>query len=305
MILGVDVSAWQRITSIPWADLKQAGVEFAIVKGDQATATANHVALARAAGMIVGTYYWQDVTMAPARQAAEFLECCKANEPDFVFLDCEMWWSDWGKWSDWIYYHKITQAQVPVMAKATIASNAHDVMQILSANLTCPVGLYSAKWFVDAYAPGIATWAVEYPFWIANYISETVHEATWAEIKAGPPAGATPVLPARMTSWIIWQYSSHKRLPGSQDTIDLNMFPGTLANFKAWAGITEPEPAGDKVIVDTGALNLRASPVDGNVLAVLQDQTPLTVLERKTINGQEWLRVQVDGWTAGWLTKPV
>lgn len=242
MILGVDVSAWNSLQT-PYTQLKANGVEFCVVKGDQAASTSNHIALAKQAGMIVGEYFWHDPTLSATAQAADFLTDCAANKPDFVFLDVEQWWSDWNKWSQWIYQHTITQAQVPVMSAIAISNSAKTIMEQMTIGLQCPVGLYSAKWFIDGYAPGIATWLCDYPFWVASYITEAVHTATWDEIKAGPPYGTNPTMPSRVACWFMWQWSSHKKLPTTGETIDLNMFPGTLDNFMNWAGLTPSEPS--------------------------------------------------------------
>jgi GH25 family lysozyme M1 (1,4-beta-N-acetylmuramidase) len=226
----------------PYAALNKAGVEFCLVKGDQGTATANHMQLARDAGMMTGEYFWHDPTISASVQAAAFLKCCETNKPDFVFLDDEQWWADWGKWRLWQYDHKIPQAQVPVTAPNKISDSTAAILETLSHGLDCQVGDYSAKWFIDGYAPGLAKILVNYPFWAMSIISETAHVATWAEITAGPFAGYRPNMPSKMTSWVLAQWSSGKTLPTIGDRIDLNLFDGDLAAFKSWAGL-QPPPA--------------------------------------------------------------
>jgi GH25 family lysozyme M1 (1,4-beta-N-acetylmuramidase) len=166
--------------------------------------------------------------------------------------------------------------------------------------------IYSGKWFVPAmgaWPTSMEYWWMYYPYSLQNANFSDWEQVTAAlEVAQWPDASICPG-PIRL-----WQACTHQAaggLPGCNGhMIDINKWPGTVAELRAWFG-NEPMTGGDKVLVDVDNLRLRTAPVAGSVLAEMSKGTALTVLERKTINGQEWLRVQAEGWTAGWLTKPV
>jgi hypothetical protein len=69
-----------------------------------------------------------------------------------------------------------------------------------------------------------------------------------------------------------------------------------------------PTPSGERVVVaNTGGIGavLRAEPVSGQQVASLREQLVLVVLERRTVSGGEWLRVQTPDGKEGWVTARV
>jgi hypothetical protein len=89
--------------------------------------------------------------------------------------------------------------------------------------------------------------------------------------------------------------------------------PPTLAPAPttAPAPLVRATPSGERVVVNnTGGIGavLRAEPVTGRQVASLREQVEITVLERRTVNGGEWLRVRTadgqEGWVLGLVARP-
>ncbi|HEY3061461.1 MAG TPA: SH3 domain-containing protein [Chloroflexota bacterium] len=87
--------------------------------------------------------------------------------------------------------------------------------------------------------------------------------------------------------------------------------PPTLAPAATPTPAPRPTPTGERVIVtNTGGIGavLRAEPVSGRQVASLREQLELTVLERRTVGGAEWLRVRTaegqEGWVLGLVARP-
>lgn len=87
--------------------------------------------------------------------------------------------------------------------------------------------------------------------------------------------------------------------------------PPTLVAVATPTPAPRPTPTGERVIVtNTGGIGavLRAEPVSGRQVAALREQLELTVLERRTVGGAEWLRVRTDqgqeGWVLGLVARP-
>lgn len=71
-------------------------------------------------------------------------------------------------------------------------------------------------------------WAADYDLWIANY----------RDIQDTEPRGY-PIVPKPWTEWCLWQWSADKgrRIPGVAGDIDRNMFNGSEAQLREWAGL--------------------------------------------------------------------
>ncbi|SRR6266540_4539875 len=87
--------------------------------------------------------------------------------------------------------------------------------------------------------------------------------------------------------------------------------PPTLAPAPTPTSAPRPTPTGERVVVtNTGGIGavLRAEPVSGRQVASLREQLELTVLERRTVSGAEWLRVRTpegqEGWVLGLVARP-
>jgi hypothetical protein len=87
--------------------------------------------------------------------------------------------------------------------------------------------------------------------------------------------------------------------------------PPTLAPAPTTVAPPRPTPTGERVFVtNTGGIGavLRAEPVSGRQVASLREQVELTVLERRTVDRAEWLRVRTadgqEGWVLGLVARP-
>jgi hypothetical protein len=88
--------------------------------------------------------------------------------------------------------------------------------------------------------------------------------------------------------------------------------PPTLAPAPTSAApAPRPTPSGERIVVNnTGGIGavMRAEPVTGRQVASLREQVELTVLERRTVDGGEWLRVRTadgqEGWVLGLVARP-
>lgn len=137
-------------------------------------------------------------------------------------------------------------------------------------NLRFPMAIYTGHWFLSC----LSRWPVDVDYWWAAYPYALKQCTTWAQYKQAlegvgfelftRPAPA----PARL-----WQCSGDGvRLEGfGRHAVDVNVFPGTLDELKAWMGIEEPpaaepqpepEPADNSLhlVVTATALNVRSGP---------------------------------------------
>src|SRR5262249_14880936 len=87
--------------------------------------------------------------------------------------------------------------------------------------------------------------------------------------------------------------------------------PPTLAPVPKATPLPRPTPGGEQVVVNnTGGIGavLRAEPVSGRPLASIREQVVLTVLERRSVDGGEWLHVRTpdgqEGWVFGLVARP-
>ncbi len=237
MLKGIDVSAYQ--VNVPWGELiKNAGIGFAIIKGDQAVATANHVSLARTAGVpVVGLYFWQDPTIPVSLQVQCFAEDIREYKPDFIWLDVEQWWASWTEWSKlWTKPPQITEAQVPKLTSVQISNHGKGVLTGLKALFPdLLIGLYTGTWFINKYSPDMETWMDEWPLWMAHYFDGGAgdRKVTWAQLAATPPWPFAVQMPPGMV-WDIWQYSSTMRTPAQDARYDWNVYNGTADQLAAW-----------------------------------------------------------------------
>jgi hypothetical protein len=100
--------------------------------------------------------------------------------------------------------------------------------------------------------------------------------------------------------------AARSRIAGLDDSPPPTLAP-PAATPKPAAAI-RPTPSGERVVVtNTGGIGavLRAEPVSGQQVASLREQLVLVVLERRTVSGGEWLRVQTPDGQEGWVTARV
>lgn len=256
MILGVDVSRYQP--AVDWTLLKASGVEFVFIKATQGNYYRDpmldqHVAGAHAAGLLVGLYHWCDPLSGDLAQAQYFLDKT-ANLPYYVAVaDVEQQWADWTEWSA----GKITR----ILPPAQIASTARNCLAHWTLRGRRAL-LYSRASFIRSYARPMLPWINDYPLWLAHYPYATGRvAATWDDIRGKyAPSIPGPSLPDGAKTWRFWQFSGDKfLLPGifadenrrRLSPTDLNFFNGTLAELRAFFGVTDaPAPVEAKTLAE-------------------------------------------------------
>lgn len=224
--------------SMPWELLIQnAGVQFAIFKGDQEDATVNistqkNMAAARANGIVVGCYYWDFPGWSAQYKIDHYSTAIDRERPDFIAYDIED--------------HLVNGG---VKSPDGISEGAKFTCNGLKERFPqLKIVPYTAKWFVQSWAPPMAGWLPQYKGneWVASYYDygEESYRLEWDQIRQTPEAGYLPALPPGWNSWKFWQYSSRIRLPLMEaggiiydHQIDWNLFNGTLDELKAWCGI--------------------------------------------------------------------
>jgi GH25 family lysozyme M1 (1,4-beta-N-acetylmuramidase) len=235
-VKGIDVSGYQ--VNVPWkALIDNAGLGFAIVKGDQMTATDNHMFLAREAGVpIVGEYFWCDPTSDAGYLASWFANDIREHKPDFVWLDVEQYWASWTEYFDAIA-GKIKWTDVKHLSSIVISNHAKkiaDLLQVEFPNLV--IGIYSATWFTQTHSPDMVSWIAKYPLYWAHYFDGSLGKrvVTWEYLNNTPPDPFTVLMPVGTElEWDIWQYSSTMITPAQYANYDWAVYKGTLEEMLA------------------------------------------------------------------------
>ena len=211
---GIDVSRWQA--NIDWQKVKNAGIEFAIIKAggsDDGFYTDAYFEQnyhnAKAVGMPLGAYYFVGpgcVSRADGVADAErFIEILKGKQFEFpVYMDVEA--------PDPINKEGITQAVIGFC----------ETME----NAGYYVGVYGSD--ISGFANRMDLSKVEkYTLWVARY--------------GGDPQVAT--------SWAIWQYASDGSVDGIQGRVDMNEGKVDFApiiksgGYNGFGGQPTPAPA--------------------------------------------------------------
>ncbi len=306
-VLGIDVSGYQDPEKVNYAELYAHGFRFAIVKLGQYL-TEEHVTLARDAGLEVGGYWWNDPLDAPGYQAHQILKEVQRLGLRFAGLDVEQFWKDWVAYWQWTR-KEISLSEVPAFTPAEISENAHQVMQLVSGEITVPWLLYSAEWFLMNYAPPILYWLQNYDLWLAQYVTRQDNHVTWNQLQAMAMGGIIPPLPAVQPLAgkfpKIWQVSGSFVYPGRSwwDCYDTDLFMGGPDDLQAWLGTSpQPSPKGEGVFIpyqvkstaDLG-LRIRAEPnTNSAILGKLYPNQPaVTILEVRGVWGR---------FCAGWIS---
>lgn len=117
--------------------------------------------------------------------------------------------------------------------------------------------LAKAKWNVmlytgEGYLDLLDSWPTDLPYWWAQYPAalypKKAEKRTWAQVRTSvdglPGPDNADKVPGGV--WKLWQASGDRLiLSGSAKPIDVNVFPGTLADLKAWANekeVIDPNP---------------------------------------------------------------
>jgi GH25 family lysozyme M1 (1,4-beta-N-acetylmuramidase) len=215
---GIDVSKWQ--STIDWAAVKGGGkVKFAITRASHGVNTIDgrfdfNFKSILAQGLVRGVYQYfepgQDA-IAQADLMLQMINDAGGLKPGDLppVLDLET-----------------TSGKSP----AVVQAQALKWLQHVEAKIGRKPMVYTAAYFSQS---NIGAALKDYPLWIANYKYTTT--------------GACPLMPdASWGKWTVWQYSDKGSVPGISGGVDMNVFDGTLAELKAFAGSGPTTPPGDR-----------------------------------------------------------
>ena len=211
MVLGIDVSAWQR--SISWKAVQDAGVEFGFVKATEGTGYVSPTyerqrAAARRPGIPVGAYHFArpDADDGPLAEADHIVEVATPEAGDLLpVLDFEH----------------------TGLGPRELARWAKDWLKRVEKRIGQPPILYTFSAFWTSTV-GNAVGFSRYPLWLANYgvndgkVHPVRRVGDWASVA-------------------VHQYTSKGRIPGYEGRLDLNrlMSGWTLDQLRLGA---EPPP---------------------------------------------------------------
>lgn len=290
---GIDVSAYQ--INLPWTDLKNHWVDFAVVKGDQLTATDSHVFAAREAGVDVQLYFWHDPSVSVETQLSWFAPDIAKYKPSKIWLDCEQSWSFWSQYWDRLR-GKITGEQLQRVSPSAISNNALGVLTGMKRLTNIPIGIYTGQWFINSYALPMAQWIDNYPLWLASYFdgSEGGYPATWYFINTSPPATFKPIFLKRPwvpKAYLILQYSSRMIAPGMKSPLDWDISYDPTAPVPTHAPVPAPLPVPSPMFTSwvgkiaswaTPWVNIRMAPTQSSTdLGDIKPGSLVTILEEK------------------------
>ncbi len=193
-LVGIDVSAHQG--DIDWQSVKNAGVDFAIIRVGYRGYTSGGISMdpkfsqnlqgAKEEGLSVGAYFFSQATteMEAAEEAAFALECL-----DDAKLDLPVYY-DWEPVETEARTDDVTGAQVTKFAQAF-------------CNVITDAGYEAGVYFNESMGYGFLDLSelADYDFWLAQYLDA----------------------PDFYYDFAMWQYSSSGEVPGIEHPVDLNL----------------------------------------------------------------------------------
>jgi lysozyme len=194
--LGMDVSHWQD--KINWSKAKAAGIDFAFIKATQADNIEDlkykvNWTESRNVGMPRGAYHFYDYRVDPIKQATWLLDTTHFDSGEMGYvLDAEALKTD-----------------PPIKPPLSYPDVLRRFCEFIEGKTGKKPIIYTAYAFWTAFCPA-ATWARQYPLWIANYNNV----APMVPLPWGPFA------------WSFWQFTN--KAPGavygvSSKQLDLNV----------------------------------------------------------------------------------
>jgi hypothetical protein len=252
---------WDKSIMFDWKTLHdKAGVECAIFKGNETNyagsySTVLNIEAARAILPVVGCYYWHDPSAAPSYLLDIYKKAIDREKPDFIMLDTEQAYDGYG--------NKIDPNRISDTGQALFEG-------LKAAYSQKKIGDYTRKDFVLSFSPPMLKWLpnTDGNWWAGGPDYGTNrYRLTYAQISANlshrwiAPWTADsfdtvdlstwePSLPAGITTWKFWQYSSRILLPAGEPVEydhqeDWSFFNGSLSDLQAWAGlaVTPPVPS--------------------------------------------------------------
>ena len=228
---GVDLSRWD----VAFDPSKATGqIDFAIMKASEGTSRDNKFAEIWAGVQKVpirGAYHYLRSGIEWQAQADFFISVVKEYDFHFYTMDFEgtgntmdAAFADMAR--KWISY-VTTKTLVPVTTNAPPQVQAGK-----------QVFLYTNPSHYDADLFPYGDWMKDYPLWLAQY---------WNN----PSPDKNPGMPKNRKpgDWTIYQYASEINFPGhakeygtAANSVDLNVFNGTVADMRAWLKLGAPPP---------------------------------------------------------------
>lgn len=211
-VQGIDVS--HHNGPVDWAKVAADGISFVFLKASEGktyvdpTFTGN-AKTARAAGLLVGAYHFVNATSSGAAEleAKHFADTIRGVTLDLPpVMDYEN--------------------NLGGLGRSQINEVANTFLMELERQTCRKPMIYTGNSFAGNFDTSLGT----YPIWIARYSTQTPNDA------------------AAWHQWTIWQYSDgqvggtrqngSRKVAGVGGYVDLNEFNGTLADLRAWAGVT-------------------------------------------------------------------
>lgn len=267
----------------------------------------------READLLLGLYHWLDSTSTVTRQLNLFCVKIDKHNPEMIWVDIEQCWSSWQRFWDYIY-KRCSWADVPKYSDNEITNFARAFMSQLKARYPDKyIGVYTGKWFVDAYAPSLSSVLSQYHLWLAAYITSYAGQADLERFMAIIDDAGTrsPILPRGCSSWDIWQITSGIKIDGligGNGPVDLNVTRLNKAEFvdSVASGIVPPvAPPATWMVKTTGwrVLFIRNGP--GTIYNKV-DALPYGSAVEVCENQNGWLKLADNrGWISAKYTKLV
>lgn len=207
---GIDVSSWQG--HIDWAKVASGGIKFAMIRvgdGDSYLDSqfANNWSGAKAHGVLRGTYHFFRPGDDPVKQADNFVKQIKAHGG---LADGDL--------------PPVLDVEVQGVSDATLRKRALTWLQHVEAALGRRPMIYTSPGFWSGLGAGSEF--AKYPLWVAHWDT------------------ACPSVPSSWSGWKLWQTHDDGHVSGISGNVDTDVFNGSLADLKAFAGGTTTSGGG-------------------------------------------------------------
>ena len=271
MIPIVDISKWQDACDFKKMKTKVQGMIFRAGQGskvDPLFDTFRKGAIAE--GIVFGTYWYYNNTVAPKDQAKLWVETVKDNPGGLgAWLDLEdSQAGSYGKWTDWRDCAEEFKALLPAVT----------------------LGIYTRASYFDKPVGENYPYFATHPLWVAYYST-----------------APKPVLPKGWTDWVMWQYTDKgngKDHGVRSDNIDMDWYNLDEVTFKQRFGNGgKPVTSDDKYRVTADpTLNVREAP--GKTSAKKGSLKLNEVVEKIDQNEDgTWFQIRnADGTLTGWCS---
>jgi lysozyme len=247
-IEGIDV--YDGNGTIDWTQVAGSGRAFVFIKAtqgnydNQSTFAANWSG-AKAAGVLRSPYHFFDPTISGTAQATWFLDALTKQgglQPGDLppMLDIECPTSSTQSATDPNCEYTGNSGWV---ASATMAQEIFDwLTAVQQATGRTPIVYSYPDWFADVGFTSAQL--TQYPLFIATYGSSCAD------------------VPAPWTSMLFWQYSATGTVPGITGQVDLDRFPGTMAQLMGLTGAAGGDAGSEAAASDAASPEDASSPGD-------------------------------------------